>query len=452
MQLLQKNNIMKCTRILTGVILSVTMFQANAQEFGVEVNGGLQGLNYTLPNGTAKLQPGGSLACNYTFPLGKRWGLITGIGAGYYATEATLQEGAVFSSYQVDDAGSAFQYNVATTGYKEKQHFLAAAIPVMLQYHTTGKTQWYLNAGGKVLLPFNEKSTASAQHLTLSGYYPDYNIEVKDLPQHGFGTVNNWQGNATQKLKVTATASAATGISFLLSERIRLYTGVYIDYGVTNMKKSGSERPAFVSYDATNVNNAAATGVLNISGSAKLMAYGIQVRLGFQRKKKSPVEKTAPVVTVTPVQPVPVIDTPKAQPAAQPEPIVAAAPAPVIEKPSITNEEVGVVEKPVIFATLGKTTLPENYKPRLDSLVSIMQRYLDVRVAITGHTCDIGSEKENKRIGEERALSVATYLQSMGIAKDRIDISSAGEGEPAVPNRSAADRSRNRRVTVQLLQ
>jgi hypothetical protein len=44
-------------------------------------------------------------------------------------------------------------------------------------------------AGGKVFVPFNSNIRVSAKQLTLSGYYPDFNVDVSSLPQHGFGTI-----------------------------------------------------------------------------------------------------------------------------------------------------------------------------------------------------------------------------------------------------------------------
>src|ERR1700733_11842177 len=200
-----------------AVCLTAIITQSGAQELGIELNGGLQGMRYQLQNGQNKQLPGGSLGLSHIFRLSSRWGLRTGVVGGIYRTQATLQDGVVFTSDQVDDAGSAFQYNVKTEGYKEAQRFFVTSIPLLLQYHTAGSTQWYLEAGGKVLVPFNTSIQVSAQQLSLSGYYPDFNLDVSNLPQHGFGALNNWKGSTTSDLKPAAALSAATGLSFTLS-------------------------------------------------------------------------------------------------------------------------------------------------------------------------------------------------------------------------------------------
>lgn len=420
-----------------------------AQEFGIELNGGLQGLKYDIDHGNRKLQPGGSLGVNYTFRLAKQWGFLTGVSASYYNTKLTLQDG-TFSSYQVDNTGSAFQYNIKATGFEEKQSFLAGTIPLMLQYHTLGNTRWYMTAGAKLILPVEATVKASASQLTLTGYYPDYNIEVKDMPQHGFGTVNNWSSDTKQELKPSVTASAATGISFRLSEGMRLYTGVYFDYGVTNMQKRSGDNPSLVAYNPANINEAKAGSALNGIDKSYLMAYGLQVRIGFEKRKPKavPPPPPPPVVEVAVKQepaPAPAPPPPPPTPAEVKQPVQDPPPAQV---PSITAEETIVVEKPVVFGKIGSTALNESLKPQLDSIANVLNRYPELQVEIVGHTCDIGTEKENARIGMERAKSVAKYLQSKGIARSRMDLRSAGPSDPMVENTSSGNRSLNRRVTV----
>ncbi len=170
-----------------AICLAAIVTRSGAQGPGIELNGGLQGMRYPLQNGQVTQLLGGSVGLGYTFRLSSGWDLRSGITGGIYRTQASLNDGLVFTSDQVDDAGSAFQYKVKTEGYKEIQRFFAAGIPLLLQYHTTGSTQWYFEGGGKILVPFVIRVyKVSAQQLSLSGYYPDYKVEVSNLPQHGF--------------------------------------------------------------------------------------------------------------------------------------------------------------------------------------------------------------------------------------------------------------------------
>ncbi|MDJ1481860.1 OmpA family protein [Cytophagaceae bacterium YF14B1] len=451
----------KYIKISAWLFFLASPFAASAQEFGVELNGGLQGLKYTLPNSHVRLQPGASLGINYTFPLATKWGLLTGISGSYYATKVTLRDGAVFSSYQVDTEGSAFQYKVSTIGYQENQRFWAVGIPVMLQYHTDGeKTQWYIDAGTRIIFPFNATIKTKSAQITTTGYYPDFNVEVHDLPQHGFGSVNNWQSATKTSLKPTATLSAATGLSFRLSPVLRLYTGIYVDYGLTNMRKGEPNQP-LVSYESTNVNAIKTSSVLNTvyASNPKLTGFGVQVRLTFGKRKSKDADTEAdkPQAVTT--------DVPASEPKKTTQEEVKRAETteqqvetrqnqptstPSTSQKTITNKEKQVVEEPMEFDKLGQTEIPESMKSHLDSVAAILLAHPELRVSIVGHTCDLGTEEVNLRVGKKRATLVANYLAQKGVGRNRMDVDSAGESQPLVPNTSEQNRRKNRRVEIEI--
>lgn len=271
-------------RTHTIICLSLLLIagSAGAQKLDLQAAAGMQGLNYKLTNGSSRLGVGGGLGVGYSYPLNNQWQLLSAASAELFNTRATLKDGAVFSSYQVDESGSAFQYNVITRGYEETQRFFALAIPVKLQYTHQGKTAWYANGGLRFVLPFKANLRASANELMVSGYYPDHNIEVKDLPQHGFGTFQNWQGSNKQTLNPTVALSGAAGFSFPLSDGLRLHTGLFIDYGLTNMRTREQQNGSLVTYAPGKTNTPQALGAMNISSRASLVAYGLQFKISWQ--------------------------------------------------------------------------------------------------------------------------------------------------------------------------
>src|SRR6185312_14858513 len=210
-------------------------------------------------------------------------------------TRATLGDSAVFSYDQVDDAGSAFQYRVRAAGYAETQQFIAAGIPLELKYHTPGAhTRWYVRAGGRALFPLTASIRQTADRLSLSGYYPDFHLEVSDLPQHGFGMVHGWSGSGTNGLKPAVVGSFATGLSFRLSATTRFYTGLYIYYGLTALKSGGDSLP-FASYNSTGIGGVKVNSVLKmpVSGSMSLLSYGLQLGISFGTAKPKMVRRPA---------------------------------------------------------------------------------------------------------------------------------------------------------------
>jgi OmpA-OmpF porin, OOP family len=402
------------------VCLAAVITQTDAQGLSIGLDGGLQGAQYRLQDGTTKLLPGGSLSLLYSFPVKGPWSLLTGITGGVYRTEAQFPDGTVFSDYQVDDVGSAFQYNMKTTGYKETQQFFAAGIPLMLQYHAAGAgTQWYINGGGKVLFPSSVSTKVSAQHVSLSGYYPDYNLVVSNLPQHGFGTLNNWNAHASTELKPAAALSAAAGLSFSLPGSICLYTGLYVEYGLTSLKTRGDSMP-LVTYNPAGINGLTANGVLNMQNAGRMtsLSFGLQVRLSFEntrpRPKLRPKPKQLPQDTAT---------------------------------LAISDEQADLIARPVVFGEIQEVAVPAVEGPHLDDVAAILMQYPTIRISIIGHTCNSGTETEDLKIGLARAEAVARYLKSKGIRRNRMNIGAANESDPALPNNPAAN-YRKRRVVI----
>ena len=410
-------------RITIGIVIcfAAMLTQAHAQGLSIGLNGGLQGTRYQLQDGKSQQQAAGSLSLGYGFRLNSSWDLLTGITGGVYRTQASLRNGLAFSSDQVDDAGSAFQYNVKPVGYKETQQFFAASVPLLLQFHTTDAgIQWYFDGGGKVFLPFNTSVKVSAKQLVLSGYYPDFNVDVANLPQHGFGTINNWKANATTKLKPSAALSAATGVSFGLSPDTRLYAGLYVDYGLTSIREKSDSLP-LATYSPTGVGGIKAGSVLNMpnAGKVTLLSFGVQVRLSFgSARAKAGRDKTHDPQT----------------------------PA----KDTLGDEQREVLETPVVFGHLDETSIPENQKDHLDEVAAIMKLYPAVRISIVGHTCDSETEPEDKKAGAERAKSVAQYLRNKGISPGRMDVNPVSASE-VVELFDPLANFRNRRAVIKVL-
>ena len=423
--------------------------QADAQELGIGLNGGLQGMRYPLQNGESKPLPGATLGMTFVFKLNDQWGLLTGIAGGLYRTQANLQDSLAFSYGQVDDAGSAFRYNLKFKGYKETQQFFAASIPLLLQYHTANAgIQWWFNGGGKIFFPFNTSVQVSAEQLSLSGYYPDFNLEVSNLPQHGFGTVNGWKSSATAQLKPAGALSAATGVSFGIAPGTRLYAGIYIDYGLTDLRAKSDSMP-LVTYSPAGINKIQANGVLNMqnSGQAKLFSFGLQLRLSFGSKHKkssaTPTGKEEP-------QPSPTIAT--TVPAKQTPPPTTSTPPPTTPTPPptapVSSEDLyEALKSPVVFGIPGETSIPQIQQQRLDDVADLLKQYSDIRISIVGHICNSDNVTEYKKVGIARARAVADYLQSKGIDRRRMDISPAVSIHPFVSYDPAAN-YRNRKVVI----
>ena len=66
----------------------------------------------------------------------------------------------------------------------------------------------------------------------------------------------------------------------------------------------------------------------------------------------------------------------------------------------------------------------------LDTKVAIMQANSGLRIMVSGHCDDRGSDEYNIALGNRRALAAKQYMVDRGIAESRIMIQSFGEERP----------------------
>lgn len=90
---------------------------------------------------------------------------------------------------------------------------------------------------------------------------------------------------------------------------------------------------------------------------------------------------------------------------------------------------------------------PES-KTLLDEITKLLKDNPDWKMAIEGHTDNIGGDSFNKELSDKRAASVKNYLTSAGIAADRLESAGFGLSKPIVPNDTEIGRARNRRVEL----
>lgn len=324
----------------------------------------------------------------------------------------------------------------------------------MLQYHTTGSgIQWYFDGGAKLFIPFKASSEISAQQVDLTGYYPDFNVELSDLPQHGFGTLHNWKSPGSLKLKPTATLSASTGLIFKLSAGTSLYTGLYADYGLTNIKDK-SDTPRLVTYNSDGSGGAQANSVLNTekAGRAALLSYGLLIRLSFGHSHATSAARTSNATgAATAYRQQTAPSNSSAPPAAAtPPPTAAQSPTTAPPRPSsVALDDAAILNEPIVFGIVGETSIPEAERSHMDQLASLLKRDPTMRVSFVGHYCDGEMATETSKIGEARAKAVMKYLQKKGIPRSRMTAVPASESDPALRSDPAANYQR-RRVVIEV--
>ena len=87
----------------------------------------------------------------------------------------------------------------------------------------------------------------------------------------------------------------------------------------------------------------------------------------------------------------------------------------------------------------------------MNSVALVLNEYEQTVIEIAGHTDSTGSNEYNQQLSERRASSVASYLVTRDILRDRIIEVGEGENRPVADNSTDAGRQANRRVELTLV-
>jgi outer membrane protein OmpA-like peptidoglycan-associated protein len=105
-----------------------------------------------------------------------------------------------------------------------------------------------------------------------------------------------------------------------------------------------------------------------------------------------------------------------------------------------------IIRRQVNFATDSAEILPDSH-PLLSEIADALLRHPEIRlVEIQGHTDNNGDDAYNMDLSQRRADSVRQWLIGAGVEPGRLVARGYGETRPLVPNITAANRARNRRV------
>ena len=137
-----------------------------------------------------------------------------------------------------------------------------------------------------------------------------------------------------------------------------------------------------------------------------------------------------------------------------PPPVVEApapvAPAPVVVAPVVPKSEKVSFSADALF-DFDKAVLKPEGKSKLDDLTSKLKGInLEVIIAV-GHTDSVGTDEYNQKLSIRRAEAVKAYLQDKGIEANRIYTEGKGEKQPVADNKTAAGRTKNRRVEIEVV-
>ncbi len=104
-----------------------------------------------------------------------------------------------------------------------------------------------------------------------------------------------------------------------------------------------------------------------------------------------------------------------------------------------------------LYFAADSTDVSDSSTEVLEEVYDFMDTNKNVVIEVGGHTNNVPAAEYCDKLSTERAKSVAEFLYSKGIAKDRISFKGYGKNKPIASNDSVKGRKRNQRVEIKIL-
>ena len=114
--------------------------------------------------------------------------------------------------------------------------------------------------------------------------------------------------------------------------------------------------------------------------------------------------------------------------------------------------EIGsIIQLKNMFFKFDSDELISTSEPEIQKISTLLKTNKAIKIAIVGHTDDLGKPAYNLTLSKNRANKVKLALENLGIPSDRITTIGEGENQPLVPNTSEENRAKNRRTELKIL-
>ncbi len=285
-----KRDILRLAIVLALISVSGQVLAQSNNEASFYLQGSFSKLSYEALGNDSELGNGFGVGAKYAYYISDNWSLGTG-------TEFQYMEGAIFSpnvqgAYTTQDSeGDGFEFRYNADNFSENQDVYFLNIPLQIQYETSGNTRFYAAAGVKTGLVLASEYRNSVTALETSGYYPQYDVELTEPEFAGFGEfgpVNN--SKSELDLKTNFVAHLESGVKLMLENSQSLYMGLFLDYGLNDIKPDASgER--LIDYNDQNPTAFAFGSLLSSRrdmnseqylDEVRTLAFGLKIQYAFQ--------------------------------------------------------------------------------------------------------------------------------------------------------------------------
>jgi hypothetical protein len=287
-------------RILTAIcVLFCTALQAQ-HEISVFAKGGPSFLDYKFNKVIAETTDGKisyGLGFGYTYSLTRdsskfiRWGISTGAELSSFTTTTRVNHlsGQSLERYSYDGRTEAMYFNSEIGNFKETQRAKYLQIPLMTEmiFRNSSRHRWYLAGGAKFGFAVSGNYETTPYSLYTSGYFPETERTFENMPEYGFVTATDpsWKGDLDFFFNIAL--ALETGVRWAISENLRIYSGIYLDYGLTDVLSTKARN--IIAYRPDTQEKLEYTSIIIAKQSSdagyvdkiNLIAVGLKVKISF---------------------------------------------------------------------------------------------------------------------------------------------------------------------------
>lgn len=274
---------------IKSIALSTVLFgtcvqgysQDQKQEFSVSVGGPF---SFAKPSSAGELVSGNGFSAGLRYSYYLNEGLSVGVGAEYQTYNTEIKFKTLGGGYKTADAESeSFEFRYNARNFREEQKMSYINVPIGIQFETPGSTKFYLAAGAKIGFALKTTYQSTAENLTTSGYYPQYNVELFNPSFAGFSSANDLKiGKQDFDTKISYSATLETGLKHSIGDNRAIYIGVYFDHILNNIHDKTADKN-LIQYSSSlpvelQYNSVYDSG---IARQLRLVSYGLKLRFAI---------------------------------------------------------------------------------------------------------------------------------------------------------------------------
>ncbi|WP_414040718.1 OmpA family protein [Acidithiobacillus sp. M4-SHS-6] len=139
------------------------------------------------------------------------------------------------------------------------------------------------------------------------------------------------------------------------------------------------------------------------------------------------------------------VAAPVSTPAPAPMPAVAPAPIAPVQRTILQSKPITITG---INFKLNSSKLMSHDIKVLDEVADFAQKHDSAVLDVNGYCSKVGSYAYNQRLSEQRAESVARYLEAHGVSRSRMVLKGHSYDDPVASNATPQGRFANQRVEI----